>query len=374
MKDICISKYFVVFPGSPNNVGHLCLQILKDIQSKSFFYMILIFFAIFQSICCSGLKYNEDIRTREEIVSMQFYNFRLTPQIQRPPPRKSALPNSDFPSTDWLKLVDGSKKIFSLSIPGTHETCARYGGGHYICQDWTVEEQLLNGVRYLDIRCRHISDCFMIHHGVIYQHLSFGSGVRDVCIDFLRAHPSEFIFMQIYEAHTATNNTRTFTETMQSYIEGYEEFFYLEENSPSLDLVRGKIVLFRRYDPPSSPQGNFLDFVDNAIFTSNTTIVARIQDCYHVSSLFDRSTKWNNVLYLLNESIQNKDENKLFLNFGSGGSDDCYPYAVAEYTTSLIGYFLEFTKPNDFVGVILFDYVNTNYDNVIEILAKRNFN
>ncbi|KAK8887473.1 hypothetical protein M9Y10_038518 [Tritrichomonas musculus] len=123
--------------------------------------------------------------------------------------------------------------------------------------------------------------------------------------------------MQIYEAHTATNNTRTFTETMQSYIEEYEEFFYLEENSPSLDLVRGKIVLFRRYDPTSSPQGNFLDFVDNAIFTSNTTIVARIQDCYHVSSLFDRSTKWNNFLYLLNESIQNKDENKLKINWNN---------------------------------------------------------
>lgn len=88
----------------------------------------------------------------------------LTRQIQRPPPRKSALPNSDFPSTDWLKSVDGSKKIFSLSIPGTHETCARYGGGHYI---WRAA--------YLDIRCRHISDCFMIHRGVIFKHLSFGS-------------------------------------------------------------------------------------------------------------------------------------------------------------------------------------------------------
>ena len=137
--------------------------------------MLFFFLSFFHTLSIPENTYIEDIRIREEIVSMQFYDFRLTPQIQRSPPRKSIISNSDFPSADWLKSVDGSKKIFSLSIPGTHETCARYGGGHYICQDWTVEEQLLNGVRYLDIRCRHISDCFMIHHGVIYKHLSFGS-------------------------------------------------------------------------------------------------------------------------------------------------------------------------------------------------------
>ena len=344
-----------------------------------FFTKILMIFShlfifIFLALSNEKIKYNEDIRIIEEITSLRYYNFRLTEINQNPKPRKSLFSKSNFDGTSWLANVDGNKKVFSLSIPGTHETCARFGPQRLQCQDWTIEEQLLNGVRYLDIRCRHINDCFMIHHDYVFEELSFGAGVRDVCINFLKSHPTEFIFMQIKEEYQSANNTRTFSETMQTYINSYEEYFYLKEDVPTLDQVRGKIVILRRFDPVIANQGNLLEFQDNALFTSNTTIVARIQDCYIVPSYSDRLKKWEMIFQLLMESIQNKDENKLFLNFGSGGSDDCYPYAVAEYTTSLIGYFLEFTKPNDFVGVILFDYVNTNYDNVIEILAKRNFN
>lgn len=178
--------------------------------------------------------------------------------------------------------------------------------------------------------------------------------------------------MQIAEAHTPTNNTRTFTETMQSYIDGLESFFYLKDGSPTLDEVRGKIVILRRFDPVVAPQGNYLNFVDNAIFTSNTTIIARIQDCYHIPTLFDRSTKWENVLTLFEEAIQNTDKDKLFINFGSGTSPLCFPNSVADYITPKIGYYLEFTQPHAFVGVIMFDFIDINYNNVIEILAQRN--
>ncbi|KAK8835826.1 hypothetical protein M9Y10_040374 [Tritrichomonas musculus] len=334
---------------------------------KFFLLSFLLAFSI------SQIRYGEDIRVQEEIASIKFYEFRLTPEIQKPRPRLSQLPNSDFPASDWLKLVDDNKKIFSLSIPGTHETCARYGGVLTECQEWTIEEQLLNGVRYLDIRCRHISDVFMIHHGLVYQQLSFGAGVRDVCINFLKNHPSEFIFMQIKEEYEATNNTRTFSETMQSYIEGNEEFFYLKEDSPTLEKVRGKIVILRRFDPVYSPQGNYLQFQDNKIFTSQTTITARIQDCYVVPTMFERSTKWNHVSQILDEAANNTDKDKLFVNFGSGTSPLCFPYVVAEYITPKIGYYLEVTNPNTFVGVIMFDFVNLYYNDVIEILAKRNF-
>ena len=334
---------------------------------------IHIFFSFLLAFSFSKLFYEEDIRIQEEIASIKFYDFRLTSQIQNPPPRKIIPSKSDFNPSEWLKSVNGSKKIFSLSIPGTHETCARHGGPLTECQTWSVEEQLLNGVRYLDIRCRHISDVFMIHHGLVYQQLSFGSGVRDVCINFLKEHPTEFIFMQIKEEYKATNNTRTFSETLQSYIDDYEEYFYLREKSPTLDQVRGKIVILRRFDPVYSPQGNYLKFQDNAIFTSSTTITARIQDCYVVTTLFDRSTKWDHVYQILNESVQNKDEDKLFVNFGSGTSPLCFPYAVADYITPKIGYYLEVTMPNAFVGVIMFDFIDSYYNNLIEILVKRNF-
>lgn len=335
--------------------------------------MKIFFLTFILAFCRSQYEYDEDIRTLEEIASIKFYDFRLTKEIQTPKPRKSVLTNSDFPASDWLKLIDDNKKVFSLSIPGTHETCALYGGPLAQCQDWTIEEQLLNGVRYLDIRCRHISDVFMIHHGLVYQQLSFGAGVRDVCINFLKEHPSEFIFMQIKEEYEATNNTRTFSETFQSYIEGNDDYFYLKDGSPTIEKVRGKIVVLRRFDPVYTPQGNYLKFEDNAIFTSQTAITARIQDCYVVETLFHRSKKWEYVSQILAEAANNTDENKLFVNFGSGTSPLCFPSAVADYITPKIGYYLEVTNPTTFVGVIMFDFIDLYYNDVIEILARRNF-
>lgn len=325
---------------------------------------------LFFSLVISNI---DDIRTQEEIASLKYYEFRLTKNNQMPRPRKMFNSQSNFESADWLKSVNDNRKIFSLSIPGTHETCARVGGPLVQCQDWSVEEQLLNGVRYLDIRCRHIGDSFMIHHGSVYQQLSFGTGVRDVCIKFLKAHPTEFIFMQIKEEYDATGNTRTFEETMKTYINGNEQYFYLDEVSPTLGQVRGKIVLLRRFSSSITPMGNYLQFKDNTIFTSITTITAVVQDCYNVPTLFDRGSKWNHFMSVMNMAIQNTDENKLFLNFGSGSSAFCYPWSVADFMTPKIGNYIENTQPKAFVGVIMFDYINSNYNNLIEILVRRNY-
>ncbi|KAK8847097.1 hypothetical protein M9Y10_019677 [Tritrichomonas musculus] len=337
-------------------------------KSSIFILLSLFFYSSF-----SKSSAFDDIRTREEITSLKYYEYRLTQKNQAPRPRKEHKPKSNFDSSNWLKSVDGNKKIFSLSIPGTHESCARVGGPLVQCQDWSIEEQLNNGVRYLDIRCRHINDCFMIHHGSVYQQLSFGTGVRDVCINFLKAHPTEFIFMQIKEEYEAVENTRSFEETMKTYINSLEQFYFLDEISPTLDQVRGKIVILRRFSSTINPMGNYLQFQDNTIFTSTTTITARIQDCYNVPTLFDRGNKWNHVLSLLNEALINTDNNKLFVNFGSGSSAFCYPWSVCDYITPLIGNYLEHAQPNAFVGVIMFDYINSNYNNLVEILVRRNY-
>ena len=179
--------------------------------------------------------------------------------------------------------------------------------------------------------------------------------------------------MQIKEEYIATENTRTFEETLKSYINAFEEFFYLEENSPTLDKVRGKIVILRRFSSIITPLGNYLEFQDNTIFTSVTTITARIQDCYNVPTLFDRAKKWQQVSSILIEAMQNTDKDKLFVNFGTGSSAFCYPYAVADYITPLIGVYVHISQPSAFTGVIMFDYINSNYDNLVYYLVQRNF-
>ena len=54
----------------------------------------------------------------------------------------------------WMKRLPDNKKLSELSIPGTHDTCARFGGDFAQCQSLALRDQFSIGLRFLDIRCR----------------------------------------------------------------------------------------------------------------------------------------------------------------------------------------------------------------------------
>ncbi|KAK8877830.1 hypothetical protein M9Y10_004593 [Tritrichomonas musculus] len=320
------------------------------------------------------MQTSEDPKNYEAKVAKDIYDYDFIPSNQRPEPRHSKIRTfNDLKPADWLSGIDGSKKINTLSIPGTHDSGARFRGPFSQCQSLSILEQLLNGVRYLDIRCRHVKNCFMIHHTRKFQYLGFGSGVRDIIFDFLRDHPTEFVFVQIKPEYYDQENTRSFFETMKAYIDPYVDRFYLEETLPTLDQVRGKIVLLRRFESPITPFGILLNFKNNSTFTSETSITARIQDEYKVKSLFHRQQKWDTFLSHLTEAKENEDEDKLFINFGSGSTTFCYPFSTANFMTPKIGDYLKNQDPNSFVGIIMLDYFTENYENIAYYLIKRNF-
>lgn len=104
----------------------------------------------------------------------------------------------DTSHPDWMKWVPDATSLSQLSIPGTHDSLAFYGGDLAQTQTLDLTEQLNAGIRAIDIRCRHIEDVFAIHHGVIFQKTYFGN-VLDDATAFLQAHPSETIVMRVKE-------------------------------------------------------------------------------------------------------------------------------------------------------------------------------
>lgn len=225
-------------------------------------------------------------------------------------------PKTTYSLNNWMGTLNDNISLSEISIPGSHEAGALYESwpGTAICQELTIDNQLNAGIRFLDIRCRHIGDAFVIHHGSVYQHLNFDD-VLGYCWDFLDANPSECIIMSIKEEYDESNNTNTFQETFDSYVDKNPDGWYLGSTVPALGDVRGKIVLFRRFSYSTSlGLAATPGWEDNATFYIYHYTTFRVQDNYYVTNTDD---KWDAITSLLSEA-KNGSSTTLYVNFTSG--------------------------------------------------------
>ena len=99
----------------------------------------------------------------------------------------------------WMKEITDSTKLCQLLIPGTHNS-GSYGTlfGIGQTQDWSIKEQLENGIRFLDVRLavNQSPDDFEIVHGFLKLG-SFKKHIMYPVLEFLKKNPSEMIFMGI---------------------------------------------------------------------------------------------------------------------------------------------------------------------------------
>ena len=215
---------------------------------------------------------------------------------------------------NWMTPLDGNLPLSQFSIPGTHDSGARVEpvSGTAKCQDLSIADQLNAGVRFLDIRCRHLNNAFTIHHGSVYQNLNFDD-VLNATIGFLNANPGETVIMSVKEEHTPSGNTRSFEATFDAYVAQNPSKWNLGSAIPTLTQARGKIVLFRRFGASSTPKGiDASNWPDNTTFSTGGTL--RVQDRYNVS---DNDSKWAAILQVLNEARYG-GPNTLYVNFASG--------------------------------------------------------
>lgn len=285
-----------------------------------------------------------------------------------------------FDGSHWMGSIPGDSLLSALSIPGTHESCARYGGVAFECQTWPLIQQLEYGIRFLDIRCRHYKDRFPIHHSLVYEHLDFGPGVMQICIDFLKANPRECIVMSIKKEYDDADNTQSFQDTFESYIGNVTDFWYLDDIVPTLDQVRGKIVLIRRFQPDSTPLGiDATNWPDNQTFVTpidNGSLA--IEDNYYIWwTVASMSGKWTAVSDHISSAVSSGDSSTWFITFCSG-SGAIEPANLAKGTLGYAGIneklkeFLPTLLPGSRVGTILLDY--PEYPDTTLIEAVANFN
>ena len=276
---------------------------------------------------------------------------------------------------NWMTTIGNEKYLYELTIPGTHDSGALVDGlyrGTAKCQNLTIHQQLNAGVRFLDIRCRHLNDAFVIHHGQVYQKLNF-TDVLNAVSGFLGANPNETVLMSVKEEYDAEGNTRTFAETFTTYVNNNPSLWYLGTSVPKLGDVRGKIVLLRRFNESPYPTGRGINADGNGWPDDTTaTIVGppeiRVQDVYKV---WDRGNKWGYITSLFDEMPANPSA--LYLNYTSGYSpwDFGIPNipAVASYINPRLKNFFT-SAPTRRYGVVIADFITTE---LAELIYKTNF-
>ncbi|KAH8927689.1 PLC-like phosphodiesterase [Atractiella rhizophila] len=157
---------------------------------------------------------------------------------------------------NWMSLLPDELSLSDLFIPGTHESCALFGYPISQCQqDRSLRQQLLDGIRFYDVRLANKKGQLLAYHGLQPQEIGF-EAILLQCYEFLKKHDGETIIMSIKQEDISPANE--FEGLVFDTILADEKKWYLERRIPTLKEARGKIVLFSRFGNPVGPNASKL--------------------------------------------------------------------------------------------------------------------
>lgn len=286
---------------------------------------------------------------------------------------------------DWMSALDGRHSLDKYSIPGTHDSGTQHtGDGAAHTQNFGISAQLSDGIRFLDIRLDGVTALdkkLVVKHSCILCFLSFGN-VLNSCKDFLEKHPSETIIMLVNKSGCLFSDIGS---RFKDYLERdeYKDLFYLGENMPRLDEVRGKIVLFRRFKiDGSGGMGVNLSngWQDNETFSLTTPQGQRfkIEDQY---KQHDTHLKLQVVEASLNSALRDSNDGAMYITYNSisAGGHTPYQYAwggngVDPIMNPSLESFLRGKPGSQRFGVVMLDYYNNkgSQNGIVEALVKSN--
>ena len=217
---------------------------------------------------------------------------------------------------DWMSKLPDGIRISQISMVGTHDTMAFYGGDILACQTLPLETQLNAGIRALDIRCKDEGDVLAIYHNIQFEGV-YLNDVLNTVVNFLHIHPGETVLMRMCNENGS--EARIFNNVFyEGYWKSYKQYFWeykKDYDNPTLGEVRGKIVLLQNFETPNT---HYSIPWNSQIF--------EIQDAYRLNTNWDLYSKWEKVKSHLIEA--NGNTSKIYINFLSG-SCGSFPYFVA---------------------------------------------
>lgn len=141
----------------------------------------------------------------------------------------------------WMAGVEDFRTLSLMTIPGTHDTMARYGGPEGKCQALTLNDQLKAGIRFLDLKVFRLFDTLYVMHGVMYQRSTFKE-VLDTVKAFLSEFKTEAVLIRV---QPESFDQKSVNEMVQSLI-GNDQHVWVTSGMPNMGQIRGKIVFLQK--------------------------------------------------------------------------------------------------------------------------------
>lgn len=294
--------------------------------------------------------------------------------LQRIPSVKNV--NLEFGlEANWMSELGDEISLLDLSIPGTHDSAATVANMFTQCQSNDIMNQLLFGVRFLDLRVKEVKGSLHLYHGPVSQKQSLESALNQIK-DFLHSHSKEALIVSLKPE--GSFNPTSFQSSLLSLLQKFEKIYYKGSDIPTIGTVRGKIVWLFRFRNTLGFGVNLISWNDNGntFECSGFSSCYSIQDKYNAGGVFKKSLrlrqKWNLVKNHLDSAKDDKDGH-LYLNFASGyltrGGAPLIS-KVSNYNNDRLLWELEMLHEKRKTGIIIIDFITRRLSFVI---LRQNF-
>ncbi len=287
---------------------------------------------------------------------------------------------------EWLKHIDDSTKLSSLSIPGAHNAATgeglRFSFGLGVTQKHTLSELWDSGVRAFDLRPAVNGAQLHIYHGPIKTNITFDEALNILC-GKLKEHPCEFAIVLLREESDAENNRerKIWPSAIGKSIAGIGNTAAVFSPNMRVKDLRGKILFLSRNNYCGTDKGAIISGWSHsstgavgACITScadKKKTPLQVQDFYITTNKERQEIKTR----LIDKFIDIANDNILIINMLSAYSSTvlgCTPWATtsgykknAKRTHCLIIEKLK-KRPSAMkktLGIVFMDYAATDYAN-----------
>ncbi|XP_070692218.1 1-phosphatidylinositol phosphodiesterase-like [Pempheris klunzingeri] len=141
----------------------------------------------------------------------------------------------------WMAGIEDFHTLSLITIPGTHDSMALYGGPDFERQALSLRNQLMAGIRFLDLKVFGLGNTLYVMHGVVYQHSTL-KDVLDTVRTFLSEYKTEAVLIRVQPESFEKTSVN---EMVQNLI-GNDPNVWVASGMPNMGQVRGKIVFVQK--------------------------------------------------------------------------------------------------------------------------------